>query len=250
MSTYLLNITNGVVAFYEKPAGGGTLDLTTGALCVCDQVSNANISASPNTTDVPATFCSPSSTRNVASSFTLNVDGIQDWGRDDGSNSFSEFLYTHDSGQVIAVLLPESGKTVKAVAEVSVAAGDFLGAAGETLTFTGAFPASTLDIYDNAGNVLKNGATGDTTAKIPVTGVPNCGPATPTKGAAGPGDVFPAEATISAEDATNAAKLAGLGYVANPTTAWATGESITIGTGGTAYEFSWDGAKWAAGAAT
>ena len=245
MATHLLNITNGVVAFYEKPAGGGTLDLTTGALCVCDQVSNANVSASPNTTDVPATFCSPSSTRNVASSFTLNVDGIQDWGRDDGSPSFSEFLYTHDSGQVVAVLLPESGKSVRAVAEVSVAAGDFLGAAGETLTFSGAFPASSLDLYDKDGNVLKSGASGDTTAKIAVTGVPNCGPP-PVKGAAAPGDVFAAELTITASDSPNAAKLAALGFIANPTTDWTLGQKITVGT----WDFHYDSGAWAAGAAS
>lgn len=69
-------------------------------------------------------------------------------------------------------------------------------------------------------------------------------PATPSKGAAKPGDTFAAEATVTASDAPNAAKLAGLGYVAAPTTAWTTGQKITVGT----FEFSWSGTAWQAGA--
>lgn len=66
----------------------------------------------------------------------------------------------------------------------------------------------------------------------------------PARGAAAPGDVFTAEATVTASDSTNAGKLAGLGYVANPTTAWTTGQKITVG----AYSFNWSGTAWAAGA--
>lgn len=68
---------------------------------------------------------------------------------------------------------------------------------------------------------------------------------TPDKGSASPSDVFPAEATITAEDATNAAKLAGLGYVADPQTAWAVGSFMTVGT----FRFSWTGTAWRAGPA-
>jgi len=50
--------------------------------------------------------------------------------------------------------------------------------------------------------------------------------------------------TITAQDATNAARLAGLGFVAVPTSAWTTGQSITVGT----FLFNWSGAAWAAGA--
>lgn len=67
----------------------------------------------------------------------------------------------------------------------------------------------------------------------------------PMKGQASPGSWYAAEPTITAEDATNAAKLTGLGYVAVPTTAWVTGEAIHVGT----YDFHWDGAAWAAGEA-
>jgi len=66
-----------------------------------------------------------------------------------------------------------------------------------------------------------------------------------TKGAAKPGDVFPAEPTITASDATNAAKLAGLGFIANPTTAWLTTQKMTVGT----FDFHWSATAWVAGAA-
>lgn len=64
------------------------------------------------------------------------------------------------------------------------------------------------------------------------------------KSNAAPGTSYPAEATVTAEDVTNAAKLAALGYVAVPTTAWTYGQKITIGL----YDFNWSGAAWAAGA--
>lgn len=71
-------------------------------------------------------------------------------------------------------------------------------------------------------------------------------PTAPTaKSQAAPGSVFATEATVTAEDATNAAKLTGLGYVAVPTTAWTTGQAITILP---TYQFNWSGTAWAAGA--
>lgn len=61
---------------------------------------------------------------------------------------------------------------------------------------------------------------------------------------ASPGDTFPADPDITASDATNAGKLTGEGFVADPTTAWTTGQKITVGT----FDFNWSGTAWAAGA--
>jgi hypothetical protein len=61
---------------------------------------------------------------------------------------------------------------------------------------------------------------------------------------ANPGDTFPADTDITASDSTNAAKLAGEGFVANPQTAWTTGQKITIGS----FTFNWSGTAWASGA--
>jgi hypothetical protein len=63
------------------------------------------------------------------------------------------------------------------------------------------------------------------------------------KGDAKPGESFPNEPTITAEDAPNAAKLGPLGYVANPQTAWISGEHITVN----GHKFHWSGTAWVAG---
>jgi hypothetical protein len=67
----------------------------------------------------------------------------------------------------------------------------------------------------------------------------------PVKSAAKPGDTFPAEATVTSSDATNAAKLTGLGFVAAPLTAWTAPQKITVGT----FDFHWSGTAWTEGAA-
>jgi len=61
--------------------------------------------------------------------------------------------------------------------------------------------------------------------------------------AIGPGDTFPPNPSVTAQDATNAAALVGLGYTTSGA-AWATGEFFSIGT----YQFNWTGSAWAAGA--
>jgi hypothetical protein len=66
----------------------------------------------------------------------------------------------------------------------------------------------------------------------------------PAKGQAAPGTIYPSEATVTAQDSTNAAKLAGLGYVAQPLTDWLPTQKITVG----AFNFYWNGSIWVAGA--
>lgn len=65
----------------------------------------------------------------------------------------------------------------------------------------------------------------------------------PFRYAASPGNVFISEPTVLAQDSTNAAKLAGLGYVAVPATAWSAGQFITVA----GFRFSWTGTAWMAG---
>lgn len=67
--------------------------------------------------------------------------------------------------------------------------------------------------------------------------------APPLKSEASPGDVFPAEPTITAQDVTNAGKLAGLGYVAAPQTTWTAGQFIVIDPVGN-FTFHWNGTVW------
>ena len=59
-----------------------------------------------------------------------------------------------------------------------------------------------------------------------------------------PTDAFPVGfPTITASDGTNAARLASLGFVANPATNWTTGQAISV----MGFNFNWTGAAWAAG---
>lgn len=67
----------------------------------------------------------------------------------------------------------------------------------------------------------------------------------PLRSIARPGFLYAADADITAEDATNAGELTTEGFTANPTTAWTTGQYITIGT----FKFHWTGAAWAEGSA-
>ena len=64
------------------------------------------------------------------------------------------------------------------------------------------------------------------------------------QGSSAPGDSFTGYPTITASDAGNAAKLAPLGFVASPTSAWTAGQKITVN----GYAFNWSGTAWAAGA--
>jgi hypothetical protein len=65
-------------------------------------------------------------------------------------------------------------------------------------------------------------------------------------GAAAPGDTFTGQPynLVTASDAPNAAKLAGLGFVADPATNWTVGQKITVN----GFDFNWNGTAWAAGA--
>lgn len=109
----------------------------------------------------------------------------------------------------------------------------------------------TLSPPDNVGNAA-SGTYATFTATLPLQGkygmVDDTGAPIPNKASTKPGDVFPAEATISGSDAGNAAKLAGLGYIVDAATVpWASGAKMTVGT----YDFHWNQAAvppaWAAG---
>lgn len=78
------------------------------------------------------------------------------------------------------------------------------------------------------------------------TGDTGTNPPGAQEGVATNNDVFTGTqyASITASDAPNAAKLAGLGFVADPTTNWTTGQKITVN----GFLFNWNGTAWAAGA--
>lgn len=176
---FVLTITSGAVGLAEVPAGGASLDLST-VDCFCAQTTEATLTPTANTTEVPATLCSPASTKAVLSSWALTFNTLQDWGRDDGSQSLSEWLFEHDGGEAIAVLYLENGETVKAVTKVSVVAGTFGGPGGEALVSSTSLPSiGTPDIYKEDGTLLRHGAGGSTTPSVPITAASelDCDPA-------------------------------------------------------------------------
>lgn len=228
MSRVVKIIKNASVKFGDAPTGGAAIDPTalTDYGCQCTE---ARITASANTTDVAATFCSPASTVNVPSSFSLEINGLQDWGRDDGSPSFSEYLFVHDADIVAFALYLEATDDPAATGLVSVSAGDFGGVAGETLVLTGSFPVLGYpDITDKDGTSLR-----------PDSG----GPAATGATAGTPGTWTPSGSTPPA----NAAGATGL--TATPATAWTTGQYVQGSTSGSAGEMHWSGSAWVAGRA-
>lgn len=157
MSRVVKIIKNAEVQFGPLKADG-TVDPLTLDDYSC-QVTEARITASPNTTDVPATFCEPATTVNVPSSFTLELNGLQDWGRADLAPSFSEYLYINDAEIVGFALFLDGTSDPSATGKVSLAAGDFGGVAGEVLTLTGSLPILGYpDITDAAGASLRTAA--------------------------------------------------------------------------------------------
>lgn len=110
-----------------------------------------------------------------------------------------------------------------------------------TAAGTSATGVLTIDPLDFGGD--EYGAPMDSDFEFSIVGKPNYVFAA-NRGSASPGDIFPPDPAITASDATNAAKLAGLGFVADPVTAWLAGQKMTVGT----FDFNWSGTAWAAGA--
>jgi hypothetical protein len=122
-------IKSASVKFGAAPVPPAPIDPATLTDYGC-QVVEARITATPNTTDVPATFCEPASKINVPSSFDLELQGLQDWGE---AASFSQFLFDNDAEQMAFALYIDDTTDPEATGIVSIAAGDFGGVAGEVL---------------------------------------------------------------------------------------------------------------------
>lgn len=117
-------------------------------------------------------------------------------------------------------------------------------AGGAAQTWTGTCIMQPLTVGGEVQGDLRISGSLEITGLTPPTGFGSG--YSPAKQFAAPGTTYAAEATVTASDAANAAKLTALGYVAIPQTAWLTGQQIRIGT----FAFHWSGTAWAAGAAT
>lgn len=159
--------------------------------------------------------------------WNFSIIGVQDV---ESAESLQMFLLEHDGEEATFLYYPKTDKSGTPMGrgftgDVTIAPPDNVGnaASGTFATFNAALPLKgKYRMVDEDGNPI------------------------PVKGAAMPGDVFPAEPTITASDATNAAKLAGLGYAPADPAAWLTTEKMTVGT----WDFHWSGTAWAPGAVT
>ena len=133
------------------------------------QITEARITASANTTDIDATFCEPASSINVPSSFTLELNGLQDWG---DAESFSEYAFVNDAEQVQFALYLDGTNEPSASGIVSMAAGDFGGVAGEPLTFSASLPVLGYPIINGSdGTPLRPATAAAVNARARIAGV-------------------------------------------------------------------------------
>lgn len=220
-------IKNAEVRFGTAPASGSPVDPLTLTDYSC-QVTEARITAAANTTDVPATFCAPASSQNVPSSFTLELNGLQDWGAT--PDSFSEYAFINDATQVAFAMYLDSNVDPEATGIVSMAAGDFGGVAGEPLTFTASLPIDGYPVItDGTGAPLRPSSPAAPAATGATAGTP--GTWTPT-GATPPANAAAATAVT-----------------ATPATAWTTGQYVQGAMAGAPGEMHWNGTAWVAGIA-
>jgi hypothetical protein len=228
MSRNVIIVKNAAVKFGPLKADG-TVDITLLTDYGC-QVTEARITAKANTKTIAATYCSPASDVNAPSSFTLELNGLQDWGRQDSSPSFSEYLFVNDATIVGFAFYLAGTAAPSASGMVSIAAGDFGGVAGDPLVLKGSLPILGYpNITDKSGNPLRT---------TPATGA--------TAGT--PGSWTP---TGSTPPSSVANLIAGTPNVvtASPATAWTTGQYVQTGTAGTPGQAHWSGTAWVTGAA-
>jgi hypothetical protein len=225
MGTTVLQIGAAEVRFGPMPNSGPITPASlTDFSC---QVTKAEINSSSNTTTtaVPATFCQPASeaTVPVASSFTLDLDFLQDWTEAAG---LSAYLFKNDATRQAFALYLKGNENPVATGEIIAQAGAFGGTPGEALTASVTLNIQGYpDIKDPTGASLRNPATGAT--------------------AGTPGTFSP----VGSVPPSSVAALRQSGVTASPATAWTSGQYIQTGTAGTDGEAFWDGDTWEAGKA-
>ena len=71
------------------------------------QVTNFQVTASPNTITVPGTYCAGPSQAAQQSTFAVSMAYIEDWADPDGSGSLSQFLWDNDGSAVYFEHVPD-----------------------------------------------------------------------------------------------------------------------------------------------
>lgn len=233
-------VNRAAVGYSDAWQAPGGLVLPTVTLAAYDshsgtwscQIVDGTLTSSPDTTtkDVAATWCDAGETIPAPKKSTYSFGGsfLQDANLANGLNAF---LFEHDTAECYIYASFNGDTPPRFIGRTICASGDIGGAARDTLTSNFTLPLT-------GKPDVEFGVTGATRI---ITGAASEEAA--ARADARPGDTFPADPDITASDSTNAAKLAAEGFVANPGTAWTTGQHITIGT----FTFNWSGTAWAAG---
>lgn len=233
-------VSRGAVGYSDawQAPGGKTLANVTladyvaqSATWSCQIVAGA-LNSTPDTTtrDVPPTWCEAGETIPAPGKSTYEFSGnfLQDMNIKDGLNAF---LFTYDTAECYIYASFAGDDPPRFIGRTRITSGTLGGAARETLTSDFSLPLSgkpDVEFGTRGNSTIVTGAGSEQLIARANTK---------------PGDTFPADPDITASDATNAAKLAAEGFVANPQTAWTTGQHFTIGT----YTFNWSGTAFAAG---
>lgn len=214
-------LANVSIADYHAQSGTWSCQIVDGAL-----------NATPDTTtiDVPATWCEAGQTIPSPGKTTYEFAGsfLQDINVKDGLNAF---LFEFDTAEAYLYASFNGDQAPRFIGRCRITSGTMGGPARENLTSDFSLGLTTkpdVQFGTATDNRIITGAGSEQAV---------------ARADSNPGDTFPADPDITAQDSTNAAKLAGEGFVANPQTAWTTGQKITIGT----YQFSWNGTAWQAG---
>lgn len=230
----------GYLAAWQAP-GGKTAkavrlsDYDVGAGLWKCQVTSGAITASPSTTTVttPATFCAPEETTPSPglTTYAIDLTFLQD-PEVNPVNSLNRFLFEYDTLDAYAYLGFDGDNPPRAIGLVKLQAGTIGGAARTPLTTTITLSFSRKPDIDFGNATVDRIVTGI----VAITGV--------TAGI--PGAFAPVTATIPASlTALQADLVVGTTGTAKPTTAWTTGQYVTLGDGTRA---NWTGTAWAAGA--
>ena len=228
----------GYTSAWQAPGGKtlstvGIADYVAQSATWSCQIIEGSLTASPDTgttIDIPATWCDAAQSIPSPGRTGYSFDGsfLQDISVKDGLNAF---LFEYDTAEAYLYASFNGDQAPRFIGRCRITSGTMGGPARENLTSDFSLALTTkpdVQFGTSTDNRIITGAGSEQAI---------------ARADANPGDTFPADPDITAQDSTNAAKLNGEGFVANPQTAWTTGQKITIGT----FQFNWSGTAWAAG---
>lgn len=193
---------------------------------VC-QVTNAALTATPNTTSTPrrGTFCAPpANTVTVGEDdFAIDLGYFQDPNAKDG---LSRFLFQHRTKEAYVYFGGDGDDPPRAIGRVRLTSGNFGGNAYEDLTATSSMPLMRAPDIEFGTSGDSEVVRGDGLASVAVAG--------------DPATLVPTGAGVPA----NLSALQASGIIPSPATAWTTGQNIILGDATTA---NWNGTAWEAG---